>query len=51
MPYRQIDLSHRLSEIEQELQTTQMVLKLLPDVITTLRKSLNSFGSTFTTSA
>src|SRR5246127_4123606 len=32
MPYRQIDLSHRLSEIEQELQTTQMVLKLLPDV-------------------
>jgi acetoacetate decarboxylase len=32
MPYRQIDLSHRLPEIEEELQTTQMVLKLLPDV-------------------
>lgn len=32
MPYRAIDLSHRLAEIEQELQTTQVVLKLLPDV-------------------
>jgi acetoacetate decarboxylase len=32
MPYRTVDLSHRLAEIEQELQTTQLVLKLLPDV-------------------
>jgi acetoacetate decarboxylase len=32
MPYRTVDLSDRLAEIEQELQTTQMVLKLLPDV-------------------
>ena len=32
MPYRAVDLSHRLAEIEQELQTTQLVLKLLPDV-------------------
>ena len=27
-----VDLSDRLAEIEQELQTTQLVLKLLPDV-------------------
>jgi acetoacetate decarboxylase len=32
MPYRAVDLSDRLAEIEQELQTTQLVLKLLPDV-------------------
>ena len=32
MPYRMVDLSDRLAEIEQELQTTQLVLKLLPDV-------------------
>jgi acetoacetate decarboxylase len=32
MPYRMVDLSDRLPEIEQELQTTQVVLKLLPDV-------------------
>jgi acetoacetate decarboxylase len=32
MPYRMVDLSDRLPQIEQELQTTQMVLKLLPDV-------------------
>ena len=32
MPYREVDLSRRLTEIEQELQTTQLVLKLLPDV-------------------
>src|SRR5246127_295046 len=32
MPYRTVDLSDRLAEIQQELQTTQMVLKLLPDV-------------------
>jgi acetoacetate decarboxylase len=32
MPYRALDLSDRLTEIEQELQTTQFVLKLLPDV-------------------
>ena len=32
MPYRAVDLSHRLADIEQELQTTQLVLKLLPDV-------------------
>src|ERR1700758_4206237 len=32
MPYREVDLSDRLAEIEQELQTTQLVLKLLPDV-------------------
>jgi acetoacetate decarboxylase len=32
MPYRMIDLSDRLAEIERELQTTQIVLKLLPDV-------------------
>jgi acetoacetate decarboxylase len=32
MPYRTVDLSDRLPEIERELQTTQMVLKLLPDV-------------------
>ena len=32
MPYRTIDLSDRLAEIEQELQTPQYVLKLLPDV-------------------
>jgi len=32
MPYRAMDLSDRLAEIEQELQTTQLVLKLLPDV-------------------
>jgi len=32
MPYRMVDLSNRLPEIEQELQTTQLVLKLLPDV-------------------
>jgi acetoacetate decarboxylase len=32
MPYRSVDLSDRLQQIEQELQTTQMVLKLLPDV-------------------
>lgn len=32
MPYRTVDLSERLAEIEQELQTTQVVLKLLPDV-------------------
>ena len=32
MPYRLVDLSDRLAEIEQELQTTQLVLKLLPDV-------------------
>src|ERR1700747_1059838 len=30
MPYRTVDLSERLAEIEQELQTTQVVLKLLP---------------------
>ena len=38
MPYRTVDLSHRLAEIEQELQTTQLVLKLLPDVLTTTRR-------------
>ena len=32
MPYRMVDLSDRLAEIERELQTTQVVLKLLPDV-------------------
>jgi acetoacetate decarboxylase len=32
MPYRAVDLSDRLAEIERELQTTQLVLKLLPDV-------------------
>ena len=32
MPYRAVDLSDRSAEIEQELQTTQLVLKLLPDV-------------------
>ena len=32
MPYRAFDLTDRLAEIEQELQTTQLVLKLLPDV-------------------
>jgi acetoacetate decarboxylase len=32
MPYRAVDLSDRLAEIEQERQTTQLVLKLLPDV-------------------
>ena len=32
MSYRAVDLSHRLAEIEQELQTTQLVLKLVPDV-------------------
>jgi acetoacetate decarboxylase len=32
MPYRAIDLSDRLAEIEQDLKTTQLVLKLLPDV-------------------
>jgi acetoacetate decarboxylase len=32
MPYRAIDLSDRLAEIEQDLQTIQLVLKLLPDV-------------------
>jgi len=32
MPYRMVDLSDRLAEIERDLQTTQVVLKLLPDV-------------------
>ena len=32
MLYRAVDLSHRLAEIEQELHTPQIVLKLLPDV-------------------
>jgi acetoacetate decarboxylase len=32
MPYRAIDLSSRLAEIEEALHTTQVVLKLLPDV-------------------
>jgi acetoacetate decarboxylase len=32
MSYRETDLSQRLAEIEQELQTPQYVLKLLPDV-------------------
>jgi acetoacetate decarboxylase len=32
MPYRAVDLSDRLAEIERDLQTTQLVLKLLPDV-------------------
>jgi acetoacetate decarboxylase len=32
MPYREVDLSDRLTDIERELQTTQLVLKLLPDV-------------------
>lgn len=32
MPYRAVDLSDRLVEIEQELQAPQLVLKLLPDV-------------------
>ena len=32
MPYRAVDLSDRLAEIEQDLKTTQLVLKLLPDV-------------------
>jgi len=32
MLYRAVDLSDRLAEIEQELQTTQLVLKLVPDV-------------------
>lgn len=32
MLYRAADLSDRLAEIEQDLQTTQIVLKLLPDV-------------------
>jgi acetoacetate decarboxylase len=32
MPYRAVDLSDHLAEIEQALHTTQVVLKLLPDV-------------------
>ena len=32
MPYRTVDLSHRSAEIEQDLQTPNFVLKLLPDV-------------------
>jgi acetoacetate decarboxylase len=32
MPYRAINLSERLLEIEQELRTPQYVFKLLPDV-------------------
>ncbi len=32
MPYRAVDLSDRLAEIEQGLQTAQLVLKLLPDI-------------------
>jgi len=32
MPYRMVDLSAHLPEIEQDLQGTQLVLKLLPDV-------------------
>jgi len=32
MRYRAVDLSDRLAEIEQELQGTQLVLKLVPDV-------------------
>ena len=32
MPYREVDMSDRLPELERDLQTTQLVLKLLPDV-------------------